>query len=77
MDTDYISRASRALAGLTLVRQAAANEIAVPSRTENEMWIDEHRTHLLDGYKVDNRGYHDLLHPGGSGTAVVEIRKSR
>ena len=43
MDTEYISRASRALAAMTLVRQAAANEVAVPSGAEYETWIDEHR----------------------------------
>ena len=37
MDTEYISRASRALAAMTL-------EIAVPSGAEYETWIDEHRT---------------------------------
>ena len=44
MDTAYISCASRALAAMTLVRQAPANEIAVPSGAEYETWIDEHRT---------------------------------
>ena len=44
MDTEYIPRASRALAAMTLVRQAAANEIAVPSGAEDETWIDERRT---------------------------------
>ena len=44
MDTEYISRASRALAARTLVRQAAANGIGVLSGAENETWIDEHRT---------------------------------
>ena len=43
VDTEYISRASRALAAMTLVRQAAANEVAVPSGAEYEKWIDEHR----------------------------------
>ena len=43
MDTKYISRASRALAAMTLVRQAAANEIAVPSGAEYETWIGEPR----------------------------------
>ena len=43
METEYISRASRALAAMTLVRQAAASEIAVPSGAEYETWIDEHR----------------------------------
>ena len=40
MDTEFISGASRALAAMTLVRQAAANEIAVPSGIEHETWID-------------------------------------
>ena len=44
MDIEYISRASRALAAMTLVRQATANEIHVPSGAEYETWIDEHRT---------------------------------
>ena len=43
MDPEYISRASRALAAMTLVRQAAANEVAVPHGAEYETWIDEHR----------------------------------
>ena len=43
MDTEYISRASRALAAMTLVRQAAANEVAVLSGAEYETWIGEHR----------------------------------
>ena len=40
MDTEFISGASRALAAMTLVRQAAASEIAVPSGIEHEKWID-------------------------------------
>ena len=44
MDTEYISRASRASAAMTLARQAGANEIGVPSGAEHETWIDEHRT---------------------------------
>ena len=43
MDTECISRASRALAAVTLVRQAAPNEVAVPPGAEYETWIDEHR----------------------------------
>ena len=43
MDTEFISRASRALAAMTLVRPAAANEIAVSSEAEFETWIGEHR----------------------------------
>ena len=44
MDTEYISLAPPALVAITLVRQAAANEIAVPSGAEYETWIDERRT---------------------------------
>ena len=36
MDTGYISRASRALAAVTIVRQAAVNEVAVLSGAEYE-----------------------------------------
>ena len=43
MDTEYLSRASRALAAMTLVRQAAANEVTVHSGAEHETWIAEHR----------------------------------
>ena len=69
-DTECISRASRALAAMTLVRQAAASEIAVPSGEEHETWID--------GYRADYwTAYHDLLHPHRSGTVMVEIWKSR
>ena len=46
MDTKYISRASRALAAMTMVRQAAANEVAVSSGADYETWIDDHRTDL-------------------------------
>ena len=41
VDTEYIARASRTLAVMTLVRQAAANEVAVPSRSESVKWINE------------------------------------
>ena len=44
MDTEYISRAPRAVVAITMVRQAGANEIAVPSGAEYETWIDERRT---------------------------------
>ena len=44
VDIGDISRASRALAAMTLVRRAAANEIALLSGVEYETWIDEHRT---------------------------------
>ena len=40
IDTEYISRAPQALAAMTLVRRAGASEIAVPSGTEHETWID-------------------------------------
>ena len=43
MDPEYVSRASRALAAMTVVRQAAASEIAVPSGAEHETWIDGYR----------------------------------
>ena len=43
IDTECSSRASRALASMTLVRQAAAREIAVPSGIEHETWIDGDR----------------------------------
>ena len=43
MDTGCISRASRALAAMTLVIQAAASEIAVPTGAEHETWIDGDR----------------------------------
>ena len=45
IDTEYISRASRALAAMTQLKQAAASEIVVHSGAEHEMWID--------GYRVD------------------------
>ena len=44
MDTQYIARPSRALTAMTVERQTAANDIAVPSGVECETWIDEHRT---------------------------------
>ena len=43
MDTEYISRASRALAWMTLARQVAAIEIAVSSGVEHETWIHRYR----------------------------------
>ena len=43
MGTEYISRASQALAAMTLVRQAVADEVAVLSGAEYETRIDEHR----------------------------------
>ena len=43
MDTAYTSRALRALAAMTLARQAAAGEIGVPSEAEHETWIDGYR----------------------------------
>ena len=61
---------------MTLVRQGAANEVAVPSGAEHETWTDEHRINFWGDGWMDNRSYHDLLHPDGSGTAVVEIWKS-
>ena len=43
VDTVFISRASRALAALTLAKRATASEIAVHSGAEHETWIYEHR----------------------------------
>ena len=43
MDTEYISRASRALAAMTLVIQGAASEIGVPCGAEHEIWINGNR----------------------------------
>ena len=40
MDTEYISCTSRAMAPMAKVRQAAANEVAVPSGAEHETRID-------------------------------------
>ena len=65
MDTEYISRASRALAAMTLVRRA----FWIRTR-DVDRWL---QSRLLDGSWVDNRGYHDLLHPYGSGAAMVKI----
>ena len=42
IDTDYISRASRALAAMTLVKRASASEIAVKSEAIQETWINGH-----------------------------------
>ena len=39
--TEYIARVSRTLAVMTLVRQGAANGVAVPSRSESVKWINE------------------------------------
>ena len=77
LDTEYISRASRAQGAMTLSRQAAASEITVPSGAEHETWIDGFRADFLDDSWVDNRCHHDLLHPHGPGTAMVEMWKSR
>ena len=44
IDTEYISRASRALAAVTLVTGATASEIAVHSGAMQETWIDGYRT---------------------------------
>ena len=51
MGTEYISRASRALAAITLVRHAAANEIAVPFGDNYGTWTDEHRTDMEEIWK--------------------------
>ena len=44
IDTEYISRASRALAAVTLVKRATTSEIAVHSGAMQETWIDGYRT---------------------------------
>ena len=49
IDTEYISRASRALAAVTLVKRATATEIAVHSGAMQETWIDGYRA---DGWTV-------------------------
>ena len=47
--TEYISRASRALAAVTLVKRATASEIAVHSGAIQETWIEGYRA---DGWTV-------------------------
>ena len=49
IDTEYISRASRALAAVTLVKRATASERAVHSGAMQETWIDGYRA---DGWTV-------------------------
>ena len=44
IDTEYISRASRALAAMTLVKRTSASEVAVKSGVIQEMWIDGYET---------------------------------
>ena len=61
---------------MTLVRQAAANEVAVPSRAEYETWIDEYRINFWGDGWMDIRSHHYLLLLDGPGTALVEIVKS-
>ena len=71
-DTEYISRASRALT--TMTSSSERSRRAFWSRKRNvDRWI---QNRLLDNGGVENRVYHDLLDPDGSGTAVVEIWKS-
>ena len=48
-DTEYISRASRALAAVTLLKRATASETAVHSGPMQEMWIDGYNTEHMDG----------------------------
>ena len=43
IDTEFLSRASRALAAVTLVKRAMASEIAVHSGAMQETWIDGYR----------------------------------
>ena len=51
LDTEYISRAARALAAMTLVRQTSASEIVVPFGLEREActvhWIQSRQLHDL------------------------------
>ena len=49
IDTEYISRASRALPAVTLVKRAMASEFAVHSGAMQETWIDGYRA---DGWTV-------------------------
>ena len=49
IDTEYISRASRALAAVTLVLRATASGIAVHSGAVQETWINGYRA---DGWTV-------------------------
>ena len=74
IDTEYISRESRALAAMTQLKQAAACEIAVHSGAEHEMWIDGYRVDL-DSSCVDNRGYRYALY--SYGVDVVESWECR
>ena len=60
IDTEYISRASRALAAVTLVKRATASEIAVQRGS-----MDTEPT--IGRQLVDDHGYHDWLHLYGSG----------
>ena len=49
IDTEYISRATRALAAVTLVKRATTIEIAALSGSMQERWIDGYRA---DGWTV-------------------------
>ena len=49
IDTEYISRAARALAALTLVKRATASETALHSGAMQETWIERYRA---DGWTV-------------------------
>ena len=44
IDTEYISRASRALPAMTLVKRASANDIAMQSEAIHGTWIDGYGT---------------------------------
>ena len=71
-----MSRALRALAAMTLVREAAAGEIAVFSGLQHETWItgDSADYWTAAGWR---RGYHDVVHSYGSGIVMVESWTSR
>ena len=76
MDIAYISRASRALAAMTLVRQAAANEIGVLSGAEFETWIDRYKADYWTAAGWITVVIMTCCIPCGSGPAMVEIWKS-
>ena len=80
IDTEYISRASRAsraLGAITLVKRATASEIAVAfwSHARNvDRWI---QSRWLDSKWMDACRYCDLLHHDEFGTAVEENCENR
>ena len=77
MDTEYISRASRALEWMTLGKAGSSNRnrCVFWSRTRD---VDPSiQSRVSVGNWVVNCGCHQLLHPHGSGTAMAEIWRSR